>query len=507
KNVKVGSATYIDVGSVVGEDVKIGNNVKIVQEVKIWPDKTIEDGAQVNQSVVWGKRFSKSLFGDGGIKGIANFEITPEFAAKLGAAIGAYLGLKSYVITSRCPHKASRMIKRALISGLLSTGVKVGDLRTAPLPVMRYEIGKEGEVGGIHVRIYPYDQKQIEIKIFGAKGELIPPSVERTIEQYFIREDFPRAQLNETGEVVLPPRAQEHYIDGFLKSIKLDDIRKKSMKIVIDYNHSPASLVLPTILGECAVEVVALNADINPQKATYPKDIKNELEQLSDVCTSIKAECGFMIDPGAERVFVVDDRGRIIEPQELILVIIKMLTKLNIQGKVVVPVAATSLLDEIKDINVIRTPLSQSKLETITRTEKPLFAATCDGAFIFPEFNYSFDGLYTVCKIIELLSILDTRLSRLERDIPVLPFTEKVAVPCSFDKKATVMRMAATEAMGKRCDFTDGVKIYNKNSWVLITPDPELPFINIFAESENISELKDLISNYKEKISKWKESS
>lgn len=507
KNVRVGTSCMIDVGAVIGEDVEVGSGARVGHEVRIWPDKVIEYGAEVSHSIVWGKRFSRSLFGDGGIKGVANFEITPEFAARLGAAIGSYLGKKSYVITSRCPHKASRMIKRSLISGLLSTGVRVGDLRTSPLPVMRYEIGKEGEVGGIHVRVYPFDQKQIEIKIFGARGELIPTSVERTIEQYFIREDFPRANINETGEIVLPPRAQEHYIDGFLKSIKLDEIRRKNMKVVIDYNHSPASMVLPTILGECHIEVIALNADINPQKSTYPKDIKNELEQLSDVCVSLKADCGFLLDPGGERVYVVDERGRIIQPQELMLIIIHMLIKTGKKGSVVVPVAATSLLEDIKDINIIRTQMSQSKFEETVRNAKPVFASTIDAGYIFPEFNYSLDGLYTICKIVELLCILDTRISRIEREIPVLPFTEKVSVPCSFEKKASVMRMAIAEAMTKKSDFTDGVKIFNKNSWILILPDPETPFINLYVEAENMTELKDLISNYKDRITKWKESS
>src|SRR2546429_4858307 len=146
-----------------------------------------------------------------------------------------------YVTTSRDAHMASRMIKRSVITGLLSTGVKVGDLRTAPIPVVRYEIGQEGEVGGVHVRQSPFDPNLIDIKLLDKTGVDLSSGQERSIEQLFLREDFQRATPDRVGELITPPRAKEYYRAGFLKAIDARTFNDAKMKIVIDYAFSSAS--------------------------------------------------------------------------------------------------------------------------------------------------------------------------------------------------------------------------------------------------------------------------
>ena len=76
-------------GAVLGEGCTVGSKAVIKPEIKIWPEKYIESGSVVNSSLVWGLRWGAALFGRQGIEKIANLEFTPEFAAKLGAAVGA----------------------------------------------------------------------------------------------------------------------------------------------------------------------------------------------------------------------------------------------------------------------------------------------------------------------------------------------------------------------------------------------------------------------------------
>ena len=207
-------------GAIIGDDCVIGQGAIVHSNVKIWPNKRLEDGAVLSSSLIWGEVWTRRLFSAYGITGLCNREITPELATRIGAAYGAYLGEGTYVTTSRDAHMASRMIKRALISGLLSTGVKVGDLRTAPIPVVRYEIGQEGEAGGIHVRQSPFDPNLVDIKILSKTGTDISIQQERSIEQLFLREDFKRSTPDRVGELITPPRAQEYYRAGFLKAVQ-----------------------------------------------------------------------------------------------------------------------------------------------------------------------------------------------------------------------------------------------------------------------------------------------
>src|SRR5262249_794383 len=109
---------HVAEGVIVGDDCRIGHAAAIQSNVKVWPNKTIEDGAVLSTSLIWGDVWSRRLFGAYGITGLTNREITPELATRIGAAYGAYLGEGAYVTTSRDAHSASRMIKRAVVSGL-----------------------------------------------------------------------------------------------------------------------------------------------------------------------------------------------------------------------------------------------------------------------------------------------------------------------------------------------------------------------------------------------------
>ena len=161
---------FIAEGVVIGDYAKIGESSTVKANAKVWPYKEVEDGATLAMSLVWADRWSRSIFGRYGVSGLANIEISPEFAAKLGAAFGATVGKRRTMITSRDHHKASRMINRALMAGLLSVGVDVQDLGVAPVSVVRYQISALGLAGGVHVRKSPYDPQLIDIKFFDARG-------------------------------------------------------------------------------------------------------------------------------------------------------------------------------------------------------------------------------------------------------------------------------------------------------------------------------------------------
>ncbi|NLZ93563.1 MAG: NTP transferase domain-containing protein, partial [Firmicutes bacterium] len=122
-------------GAVVGDDTELGENCSLKPNVKIWPHKRIESGSAVAESIIWGVKPAKRLFGTDGISGTVNLEITPELVAKLSAAYGSLMGEKSQVAVSSDDWKASRMLKEAAMAGLLSAGVQVYDLGISVTPI------------------------------------------------------------------------------------------------------------------------------------------------------------------------------------------------------------------------------------------------------------------------------------------------------------------------------------------------------------------------------------
>jgi mannose-1-phosphate guanylyltransferase/phosphomannomutase len=450
--------------------------------------------------------WSSRLFGAYGITGLCNREITPELATRIGAAYGAYLGEGTYVTTSRDAHMASRMIKRAMISGLLSTGVKVGDLRTAPIPVVRYEIGQEGEAGGIHVRQSPFDPNLVDIKLFDRTGVDLSSGQERAIEQLFMREDFKRATPDRVGEIVTPPRAQEYYRAGFLKSIQASTFQNAKMKIVIDYAFSSASLILPDILGRLGLEVVSLNAYLSAPRVTKTaEEFQTSLDRLSTIVLTLKADAGFLIDTGAEKVFMIDEKGGRITNDMALVMIANLVMRVHQSGSVGVPVTVSGVIESLaksQHVSVKRLRTAPRYIMEASREKGMLFVGDGIGGFIFPEFQPCFDAMFAIVKIVELLARHKVPMSALATEVPAFE-TMHQKVPCPWDRKGLVMRRAIEAVQTLPNELVDGVKIFVDGSWVLMLPDPDEATFHVWTEGADKNQARALLKEYAQKIHEW----
>ncbi|MCK4386309.1 MAG: nucleotidyltransferase, partial [candidate division Zixibacteria bacterium] len=357
-NSKIEDEAILFENSIISENCLIGKGAKVKANVKVWPGKEVEEGSILSSSLVWGERWNRELFTDAKVIGIGNLELTPEFAVKLGAAFGAVVGKGGVVLTSRDAGRTSRMIHRALICGLLSAGVNVHDLRTLPIPVVRYELKFGREQGGIHVRRSPLDERQIDVIFFDGDGQDLPTFKTKSVERLFFREDFRRAAPEETGQLDFPQRVIESYREDFLKAIDKDMIKKANFKVVLDYSSGGACEIFPSIIGSLGCDVISLNAYLDPKKL-YRTDerLKQSLQQLSSIVKSLKADVGFLFDPGAEKLSVVDEKGEFISSDLLLLIVTSLFLRCTQARKIAVPVVASMGVEEIAQeygVEVIR---------------------------------------------------------------------------------------------------------------------------------------------------------
>ena len=144
-------------GSVVGEGCLIGAEAAVRGDVKVYPYKVVEAGAQVNSSIVWESGGARTLFGREGVSGIANVDVSPELAVRLAKAWASTLEKGAFITTSRDTSRAARVLKRALMVGCNAVGVNVTDLEVATIPVTRHHIRTRGSQAGLTVRLSPHD--------------------------------------------------------------------------------------------------------------------------------------------------------------------------------------------------------------------------------------------------------------------------------------------------------------------------------------------------------------
>lgn len=497
---------FIDLRAVISDNCVVGAESRIRANLKLWPHKVVEDGATLTTSLVWGDRWAKSLFGSFGVTGVAGAELTPEIAARLGASYGASLRKGSYVVASRDNCRASRMIGRAIIAGLMSTGVNIYDLEEIPEPVARFATNALKSAGGFHVRRSPFDPDVLDIKFFEANGMDIRVGHEKTVERLFFREDFRRVPVAETGGLEFPSRIYEYYREALLNYIDQEVFGERSPKIVMDYAHSTAVTILPSILGELNINAVSLNAFMDESKLTRSEaEIEEALKQLSDIVVTLKSDVGFMLNPAAERLFLVDERGRILSGNEALATVVMLVLKTEIKGKVAISVDASRAIDVIASqhgVEVIRTKTNPRSQMEMAMQSDIAFVGSRRGNYIFPEFYPVFDAMLALVKILEMMYRLDVKLGDLVDKTPKF-YMARERVPCPWELKGAIMRNLIEETKGEDVELIDGVKVNYGDSWIVIIPDPDRPTFHITAESEDKGKAEELARSFADKIREW----
>ncbi len=506
--VRVGEDAVIEEGAIIGEECSIGREAHIQKGIKIWPKKVIEEGAVVSQNLVWGEKWRKSLFEGAKVTGLTNIELTPELCAKLGAAYGSILPKGASVLTGRDSHPSSRMLRRAFVGGLASTGVDIKDAREVPIPIFRYKLQSFGELGGVFFRQAPDDPPSTEIHFYDSSGLDLPTGTGKSIERIFYREDFRRAHFNEPGEIIPMPYLFEFYKEGYLKALDIDAIKSRKFKAVIDFSHGSTALDFPEILNNLDVDFVTLNAYIDYLKLSKTEDeINKALNRLATIVTTLQSDTGFYLFPNGERLILVDEEGKIHRGLDLVLLISALVMEASEEpGNIAVPVYAPSTLDELarkKGFTVKRISSAPRNLSEAAQEYGTVLVASAYGEFIFPEFQIVPDGMFTIGKLMEIMSKLNLKLSEFAADLPRRAM-EYTRVACPWDLKGTVMRKMSELAQSyEEASFLDGVKVFDGNDWAMVHPDQFKPYIHIFAESDSPQKAKELLNEFAVRVKEW----
>ncbi len=508
KNTTIGSGSRINDYVFIGDNSTIGKNVFISSSIKIWDNKQIENNDKVTRSVIYDDIFFNDLFTDSRITGLSNLQINPEFGAKLGTVYGSFIGKGNKIILARDSDFISNMIKRSVSSGLMSAGVNVIDAQVIPIPILRQEI-KSGEgMGGIFVRKSPFDPRTTDIIFFDKDGRDLSGSKTKSIERIFFSEEYKRVDFDKVGWFKFQERTNEKYTKHFLSCLDLQSIRKKNFKVVIDYSYGIASTIFPTILGEFNCEVVSLSAHLDSSKITRPfKEFRESMNHFTYVVKSLNYDIGFMIDAGAEKIWLSTAEGNLLDGDRFLVLVLKMfLLVTDGVKKIAVPVQSTGEVDIVArefGVEVMRVKDTHYSMMIACEDREVKFVGGTRGGFLFPEFLYATDGMFSVAKILELIARNSQSIDELDRTTKRL-YMLKENIVCSKEEKGSIMRKFMEDTYSYRQELIDGVKIFlDKDSSVLCIPDKDRNFVHLNVETGSPTKSKKLLKEFKKKIESY----
>jgi len=494
-------ASRCDDGVVLGDECFVGAGAHLAANVKVYPYKTVEAGAVVNQSLVWESRGSRTLFGADGVAGLANVDITPELATRVAMAYATTLKKGATVTTSRDSSRSARMLKRAVMAGLNAGGINVDDLEVAPVPVTRFQVRSQRAQGGITVRLVAGDPQSVVIRFFDALGTDISEATARKIERTFYREDFRRVFPGEIGEIDFPPRALEMYTAALEATVDTEVMAQVGLKAVIDYGYGSTSFVMPNVLSKVGADVLA----VNPYASTVGAmeyDPAAHAEQVSALVRASGAHVGAVIDPDGEHLILVDDTGRVLSHTQALLAFLRLVSGHLLGDRVALPVACTRHAESIvaeHGVAVRWTKLSTPALMDAASETGVGFAASLDGGYILPGFLPAFDAAASLVKLLELLARTGRRLSEVVDGLPT-PHVVVESVVTPWEQKGAVMRGLVELTKDRPLELVDGVKVLHDDAWALALPDPEEPVTRVWAEAATDGDARRLAQEYVRRI-------
>ena len=497
RSVTVKNGCLLEEGSVIGSEVVLGTGSTVNPNVRIWPNKEVEPGAVVHESIIWAGSWKRGLFTSYGLTGLTNVEFTPEFGARLGAAIGALSPKGTEIDISRDYTRSARMILRAITSGLISSGANVTDLSVLPAPVARYW-ARHTHVSAVHVQTSPVDPRSVDIRIFDDRGLDLDKRVERKLESLYFREDIRRVSHYEMGRIIRRDGQTDRYVEEVLSKVDLEAVRGSAFKVLVDYNNGAAALALPRVLQEMNATVIPLEAA--PAEIVQEQDASSfraHLQEMGVIVSAVKARLGVFIDTPGERCFLIDETGEVLDHDAAFAIVVQ-LALAEKPGLVLGPASASlafSMIAEKMNSRFVPTKITPGAVLRAAQHADTVVASDGAGGYCWPDFAVSFDAIFTTVRLLELLAHSGASLRSLRDRIPSVAHRAAVEF-CPWEVKGRVMRTMMEKHIKDRVDLTDGVKVFVEGGWVLVVPDADRPEYHIIASILNPVKSAALVEEY-----------
>lgn len=497
RNVIAEMGSSIHEGAVISDNCTLGQRSTIQAGVFMWPEKQVEAESVVTNDVVWSTSHQANVFAGNVVKGLANIRVTPQFVLRLAMSFGAVLGRNKLVVVSRDGSRAARLMKRALTSGIMAMGVDVVDLYGMPASICSYAVRALNAHGACHVRIGDDHSEMVQMEFFDGDGYPLGRDIQRKVEAFYSRGDFPRVKVDDVGLLHYRPGFVSNYVEEALRHVNSALIASKNFSMVIDYAFGSTWHIIPHLLEPIGCELITLRpyADGGPRRVVNGEAAQERLVRM----TRLNADLGVLMSPHGEKFSLVDELGNVHPPEVVRLLLVTRKLAESSNG-IVVPInwsdAYPSLISE-KNGKIVQ---AKADCGDIIRTAANEMHTP--GEWVsFHHFYHQLDGSFALMKILELIASEKKPLSQLVAELPPIHI-HSTRLRCPWEKMGAVLRRFAEKFPASQVDTHDGIKIRTEEGWCLVLPDASVPRLIVTAEGKSDEDSDRMLAPYKECIEK-----
>ncbi len=443
---------------------------------------------------------NSSIFREYDIRGVVGKDLTPEFARLLGRGVGAYLAERLgarrplRVSVGRDVRTSSGMLKGALVEGLCSTGLEVVDIGECPTPLQYFSLHRLDLDGGVMITGSHNPPEFNGFKVSVGKQTLHGEAIQ-AIRRIMERGDFPAGEGKETSYAVIPAYLEE--VAGRFRETPRPD---RPVRIVADAGNGTAGLVAPELLKRIGCGVIPLYCEID---GTFPHHHPDPtvVENLHDLIRTVReegADLGVAYDGDGDRIGVVDETGRILWGDQLLLLFGREILRERPGAVIVGEVKCSQFLyDDLRARggDPVMWKAGHSLIKEKMRETGAAMGGEMSGHLFFADRYYGYDdAFYATCRLVEILWRRRVPVSRLLEGVPLLVSTPEIRVECPDAEKFRVVdrlreRIRARQAVGeiplRDLVTIDGVRVVFEKGWGLVRASNTQPALVLRFEAES----------------------
>ena len=309
------------------------------------------------------------------------------------------------------------------------------------------------------------------------------------------REDFRRAAFYEMGDIEYDEPLAD-YVAHLLKTIDVEVISKAGFRVLIDYDYSDASAVLPSILNRLGVTTIPLNAGL--REGAHHQRVPDETALISK---TVHADIGCLISPTGERITLIDDTGVVLDVHESFGILASWWLRSN-PGTVLAPAATPMWISDLVSKGggtFTSTPGDPASVLRASANSGAILASDGEGGYVWPGHLGAFDAMYTLVKLLELRALVRDPVERGARGVAASGVCHRDGV-LSVGGQGRVMRILLDRHRTDSVDLVDGIKVYVDGGFVLVRPDPDEPAYHVVASVEDPERGRELVDEYLEQV-------
>jgi len=439
-----------------------------------------------------------------GARGIVGDSLTPQLAATLAQAFGTYVG-GGPVLIGRDARASGIMLSEAVIAGLLAVGCRPIDVGILPIPSFLFLTKATKSAGGIAVTASHNPKPWNGLKFISRDGLYLTPQQTEEYLDIYHQGAFDFIPPEKYKSVQVLEDAGEAHLRRLLSRFDTAAVRRRKFRIALDCNNGAGAPLAPRFLRELGCEVIPLYCEPNGEFAHDPEPTA---ENIPDVCAAVKsarADIGFVQDADADRLAVVDEKGRPIG-EELTLVLAARHVLNKTKGSVVCNLSSTRALDDIaaaRGVKLFRTKIGEINVVEKLLSVKPkaVIGGEGNGGVIDPEIHPCRDSFAAMGLILEALAAHRGPVSSLVRSLPrYCLLKDRIEGSAERAHRLIALLKKRYEKAGT-VNLLDGLKVEFPDHWIHVRPSNTEPIIRVLCEARTEAGARKVLEALKTEIS------